>query len=430
LAAWRIALKTRHAGQDLELLFRQRVGFQDNGLRKAAGRRSERRMKHLRPGHGFLLVAPISRDELRTCEAWQLAFANQRKDHRYYEIIADTIRDRFEYGYFAVRDPSGQALAVQPYFLLDQDMLEGIKLDRSSVVMRIRHRYPRFLKLRTLMLGCTAGEGHLAASAHLSSAAVAGALAQGIVAQAHALGAQMIVLKEFSREDRPDLACFEHEGFARAPSMPMTALDIDYDSFDAYMQKALSTKTRRDLRKKFRAAERSNLKMTVTDNASSFVDEIYPLYLQTYERSSFHFEKLTKDYFRRLGSEMSDKTRFFIWYRGNTLMAFALCMVEGDEIFAEYAGLDYDFALDLHLYHYISRDVISWAMAHGYKRFRSSGLNYDPKLHLRHRLDPIDLYVRHVSPVANWIIRLALPWIVPARYDATLRKFADYRQIW
>ncbi|WP_244487250.1 GNAT family N-acetyltransferase [Afipia sp. Root123D2] len=152
--------------------------------------------------------------------------------------------------------------------------------------------------------------------------------------------------------------------------------------------------------------------------------------MQIYERSSFHFEKLTKDYFRRLGDEMSDKARFFTWYRGNTLMAFALCMVQDDDIYAEYIGLDYAFALDLHLYHTISRDVISWAMAHGYKRFRSSGLNYDPKLHMRHRLDPIDLYVRHVSPVANWIMQLALPWIVPVRYDATLRKFADYRRMW
>ncbi|EAQ35722.1 hypothetical protein NB311A_12899 [Nitrobacter sp. Nb-311A] len=382
------------------------------------------------PAPESLSIAPISRDELRTCEAWRIAFAGQRKDHRYYEIIADTIRDHFEYGYFAIRDASGRVLAVQPYFLLDQDVLEGIKLDRLSLVARIRRRYPRFLKLRTLMLGCTAGEGHLAASAYLSSATVAKTLAQGIVAQANALGARMIVLKEFSRGDRRDLACFEREGFARAPSMPMTTLDIDYDNFDEYTQKALSAKTRRDLRKKFRATKGSRLQMTVTENAANFIDEIYPLYLQSYERSNFHFEKLTKDYFRRLGCEMSDKTRFFIWYRGNTLMAFALCMVEGDEIFAEYIGLDYHFALDLHLYHYVSRDVISWAMAHGYKRFRSSGLNYDPKLHLGHRLDPIDLYVRHVSPVANWIMRLVLPWIVPVRYDATLRKFASYRQIW
>ncbi len=375
-------------------------------------------------------VAPISRDELRTCEAWQIAFASQRKDHRYYEIVADTIRDHFEYGYFAIRDASQRVVAVQPYFLLDQDVLEGIKLDRSLLVTRIRRRYPRFLKLRTLMLGCTAGEGHLAESAQLPAGTVAKTLAQSIVVQAQALGAQMIVLKEFPRGNRRDLACFEREGFGRAPSMPMTTLDIDYKNFDDYMEQALSAKMRRDLRKKFRVAESANLEMTVTDNAASFIDEIYPLYLQIYERSNFHFEKLTKEYFSRLGCEMGDKTRFFIWYRGNTLMAFALCMVEGEEIFAEYIGLDYAFALDLHLYHYISRDVISWAMAHGYKRFRSSGLNYDPKLHLRHRLDPIDLYVRHVSPLANWIMRLALPWIVPVRYDATLRKFANYRQMW
>ncbi|WP_458757213.1 GNAT family N-acetyltransferase [Afipia sp. TerB] len=377
-----------------------------------------------------LSVGPIGRDELRTCEAWRTAFAGERKDHRYYEIVEDTLRDHFDYGHFAIRDASGRVLAVQPYFLLDQDVLEGIKFDRSSLIARIRRRYPRFLKLRTLMLGCTAGEGHLAKSAQLPASAIAGALSRSIVAQARTLGAQMIVLKEFPRGARRDLACFERAGFGRAPSMPMTALDIDYASFDDYMQKALSAKMRRDLRKKFRAAEGAQLEMTVTDNAASFIDEIYPLYLQIYERSNFHFEKLTKDYFRRLGCEMGDKARFFIWYRGNTLMAFALCMVEGEDIFAEYIGLDYAFALDLHLYHYISRDVISWAMAHGYKRFRSSGLNYDPKLHLRHRLDPIDLYVRHVSPVANWIMRLALPWIVPVRYDATLRKFANYRQMW
>ena len=51
--------------------------------------------------------------------------------------------------------------------------------------------------------------------------------------------------------------------------------------------------------------------------------------------------------------------------------------------FAEYLGLDYACALDLHLYHYAFRDVVSWAMASGYKSFRSPGLNYDPKLHLR-----------------------------------------------
>jgi hypothetical protein len=72
-------------------------------------------------------------------------------------------------------------------------------------------------------------------------------------------------------------------------------------------------------------------------------------------------------------------------------------MVQGDSLYAEHVGFDYTVALDLHLYHYAVRDMISWGISKGYKWFRSSGLNYDPKLHMRHRLDPIDLYVRHTS---------------------------------
>ena len=76
------------------------------------------------------------------------------------------------------------------------------------------------------------------------------------------------------------------------------------------------------------------------------------------------------------------------------------------------------------------RDTINWAIAGGYKWFRSSGLNYDPKLHLRHQLDPVDLYVRHVSPLANVVLKRVLPWLSPVRYDETLKKFPNYREMW
>ena len=177
-----------------------------------------------------------------------------------------------------------------------------------------------------------------------------------------------------------------------------TMLNIRYDSFDAYVAKALKSSSRKKLRKNFEAtAGLSDIRMSVTDDAASFVDELYPLYLQVFERSRMQFEKLTKDFFRQIGQRMNDKVRFFAWRRGNMLVAFSLCMVQGDLLYAEYVGFDYAVALDLHLYHYVVRDMINWGISKGYKWFRSSGLNYDPKLHMRHRLDPIDLYVRHTS---------------------------------
>jgi hypothetical protein len=376
-------------------------------------------------------ISVVSRAQLSGCAPWTSTFTDQRKDYRYYEILDDTLRGHFEYRYFAIVDSKGHVRAIQPFFLVDQDILEGLGAERFYWISLVRRFYPRFLKLRALVIGCTAGEAHLAATETLPVDIVAETLSNGLIKQARSLNAQLIVLKEFPSRYRKVLHCFMECGFARAPSMPMTMLDIGYDSFDAYMAKALKSSSRRKLRKKLEAtAGISDIRMSVTDDATGFVDEIYPLYLQVFERSGMQFEKLTKDFLRQIGQRMSDKVRFFAWRRGSNLVAFSLCMVQGDSLYAEYVGFDYSVALDLHLYHYVVRDMISWGIRKGYKWFRSSGLNYDPKLHMRHRLDPIDLYVRHTSAVANAIFRLALPWIVPVRYDATLKLFPNYKELW
>ena len=376
-------------------------------------------------------ISVVSRAELTGCAPWASTFTDQRKDHRYYEILDDTLRGNFEHRYFAIVDRNDHVRAVQPFFLVDQDILEGLGAERIDWIASVRRFYPRFLKLRTLMVGCSAGEAHLAATETLPVDIVAETLSNGIIKQARSLNAKLIVLKEFPSRYRKILHCFLQCGFARAPSMPMTMLDIGYDSFDDYMVKALKSSTRKKLRKNLEAtAGVSDIRMSVTDDAASFVDELYPLYLQVFERSQMQFEKLTKDFFRQIGQRMNDKVRFFAWRRGNVLVAFSLCMVQGDSLHAEYVGFDYAVALDLHLYHYVVRDMIGWGISNGYKWFRSSGLNYDPKLHMRHRLDPIDLYVRHTSILANAIFRLALPWIVPVRHDATLKLFANYEDLW
>jgi hypothetical protein len=376
-------------------------------------------------------ISVVSRADFSGCAPWTSTFTDQRKDYRYYEILDDTLQGHFDHRYFAIVDSRGRIQAIQPFFLVDQDILEGLGAERVYLISLVRRFYPRFLKLRALMVGCSAGEAHLAATETLPADIVAETLSNGIIEQARSLNAQLIVLKEFPSRYRNILHYFVQRGFARAPSMPMTKLDIGYDSFEAYMAKALKSSARKKLRKKLEATVGiTDIRLSVTDDAASFVDEIYPLYLQVFERSRMQFEKLTKDFFYQIGQRMSDKVRFFAWRRGNTLVAFSLCMVQGDSLYAEYVGFDYSVALDLHLYHYVVRDMIGWGISRGYKWFRSSGLNYDPKLHMRHQLDPIDLYVRHTSALPNAIFRLALPWIVPARYDTTLKLFPNYKELW
>jgi hypothetical protein len=376
-------------------------------------------------------VEVISRRQVRYCRHWQQAFALQHKDHRYYEVVDDTIHPEFDYLYFAVRNSRGEIRAIQPFFILDQDIVAGARPHFGRLIDLVRREWPRFMYMKTMMVGCVAGEAHLDGGNDAVRAANAELLAGTITKHACALRVRLIVLKEFPKEYREALSCFVRAGFTRVPSMPLTQLNIAYSSFEHYTQSALNSATRSKLRRKFKATELDmSINLSVSNDISPIVDEIYPLYLNVYERSKLHFERLTKEYFCRLGQTMPDRVRFFVWRRGGKAVAFGECMVHGDTMFAEYLGLDYNVALKLHLYHYVFRDLVRWGIANGYKWFQSNGLNYDPKLHLRHRLKPVDLYVKHTSIVFNMIMRVALPWLEPTRYDETLKKFPNYFELW
>jgi Peptidogalycan biosysnthesis/recognition len=374
-------------------------------------------------------VEVMSRAEVMGCARWASAFAGKHKDHRYYELVEETIQPDFVFRYFAIKDEDGSVRAVQPFFIIDQDLLLGTNTRLGGVIGFIRRLWPRFMKMRTLMVGCAAGEGHLDGTEQSHRASVE-ILAASITGLARKMNAPLIVLKEFSAQYRDALQCLVHHGFARVPSMPNTRLNIDYANFDDYMNKALGQEMRRNLRRKFRAAEKASvIEMTVVNDVTSIVKDIYPLYLKVYERSKLKFEKLTECYFCGLGRLMPDKARFFVWHQGKTIVAFMSCLIEGDELCAEYIGLEYPVALDLHLYFYSFRDVVSWAIANG-KWYRSTSLNYDPKFHLKHSLDPVDLYVRHTSKFINPILRRLLPLLEPTRNDKTLPKFSNYADLW
>ena len=376
-------------------------------------------------------IEVLSRAELCHHPQWTRAFCSKRKDRRYYELIEDTINPEFKYGYFGLRDERGLITAFQPFFLVDQDILLGAHPRLKSLVGRIRRAWSRFMVLRTLMIGCVAGEGHIDDGDELTRRRTMECLAGELTEHARRLKADLIVLKEFPAQYRQTLRCFLANGFLRLPSLPMTRLNIDYESFEEYARLALKSATRAKLRRKFRAAEQGpSIVMDVVTDVSAFVNEIYPLYLQVYHRSKLRFDKLTEDYFIGLGSRMPGKARFFLWRRNGRIIAFTLCMPEGDSLYAEYIGLDYSMALDLHLYHYAVRDMISWGIANGFKTFRAGALNYDPKLQMRHCLDPIDLYVRHRSAAINAILKQFLPLLDPTRRYPILRKFPNYDELW
>jgi len=371
----------------------------------------------------------VTRSQLQNWEAWRRAFHNKCKDHRYYEIVEETVEGGFDYRYLLLEDGFGNTRAIQPVFFVRQNLIEGVPGKISSIVDRVRKVLPRFLTMRVLMVGCAAGSGDLSACDETDESWVANALQATLSTYARHNKASLIVLKDFPATYRSTLETFLLNGYARIPSMPMTRLPLPYKDWDEYFR-TLSKATRKDLRRKFRKAEQApKIEMEVVSDITALVDEIYPLYLAVHERSPLKFETLTKDYLRTIGQRMPERARFFIWRQLGKIVAFSFCLVCDDKIYDECIGLDYSVALDLHLYFYTLRDILSWALEQGLKYYYSNPLNYEPKLHLDCELAPLDLYVMHTSPLLNPIFRRLIKYLGPTRHDPVLQRFPNADQL-
>lgn len=367
----------------------------------------------------------VSKTELSNSAPWRDAFAAQCKDYRYYEILEDTLRDGFEHYYLVLEDETGAVRAVQPLFFLRQNLTEGVTGKARAAVDFVRKRFPKFLTMRVMMVGCAAGEGHLGAVRDADAEWVTQALHASLQNVARERKAALVILKDFPAKYRQTLQNFSANGYARVPSMPYTRLALRYANFEEYLA-TLGSATRKNMRRKHRETQKAApITREVISDVSPYVDEIYPLYLQVHDRSPMKFETLTKEYFRSIGERMPERARFFLWRQNGRIIAFSFCLIHDDTIYDECLGMDYSVALDLHLYYYTIRDVITWSLEQGLKFYYSSPLNYDPKLHLGCHLAPLDLYVRHNSSLLNPIFKQAVKLLEPTRHDPVLQKFPN-----
>ena len=368
-------------------------------------------------------VRLLRQAECRALPLWRAAFRGLVKDHRYHEIVDDTLGADFDCRVLVVHDARGEPIALQPCFFVEQDLVATAPAAVRSMIGLLRKKWPRLLRLRMLMIGCAAGEGHPSAKADLAS------LIETLPTIARRYGAALVVWKDVPSIHRQDLRDLSAR-YIRVASMPATRFALSFASFEEYLARVLSHSMRKNLRRKFRAlASAPLLEMTVVTSVARVVDEVHTLYLQVFARSTLRFEKLTREFLLDLELRMADRVRFFLWRQEGKLVAFSLCFVHDGELYDEYLGLDYRVALDLHLYFVTFRDVLSWALAQGLRAYHSTPLNYDPKLHLGFRLSPLDLYV---APAASWakpLMHLILPWIEPTRAEPVLRRFPNVEEL-
>jgi hypothetical protein len=168
-------------------------------------------------------------------EIWAHGLSHVANDHRYYELTHESLNHQFEHYYLLLQDKSGATRAIQPFLIVDQDLATGLPGPIRSGLQALRRRFPGTLYMRMLMVGCSAGEGHLARDRKSDAGWVTRALGEALQPVARALRSGMIVFKDFPQSYREPLAPLKKNGYARVPSMPGSRLDLKFANFEEYL---------------------------------------------------------------------------------------------------------------------------------------------------------------------------------------------------
>src|SRR5277367_4658629 len=81
-------------------------------------------------------------------ETWAAGLQHQANDHRYYELTHDALGHQFEHYYLLLKDHSGTTQAIQPFLIVNQDLVTGLPDVVRRAVGKVRRRFPSTLVMR------------------------------------------------------------------------------------------------------------------------------------------------------------------------------------------------------------------------------------------------------------------------------------------
>ncbi|GLK85801.1 GNAT family N-acetyltransferase [Ancylobacter defluvii] len=252
--------------------------------------------------------------------------------------------------------------------------------------------------------------------------AVLAELLRGVEAEARRQKAGLIAVKDIDPQEMqrigPALAA---AGYVPLESLPHAVLDLAGTSgVDGWLAR-LSPATRKDLRRKLKRADRVTVEWR--NSIAGLEDEVRALYDATRAQSHVRygdFEDLPDGYFERIAAAQPERTLFAFYRIDGRLAAFNLLLVEPDRVIDKFLGMSYPLARDHDLYAVSWAENVKLCQRLGRRFLQTGQTAYASKLRYGSGLRPSTIMVKHLNPVLNMLVRLAVPWLGFPRWDPDL----------
>jgi hypothetical protein len=194
-------------------------------------------------------------------------------------------------------------------------------------------------------------------------------------------------------------------GFVILTGQALAYLPINFNSIDGYLAK-FSHNRRKKFRQKMKIGTTLKLQEVSTGDAffsDETVEYLYNLYLNTYNKSDIHFDKLTLQFFQQVLQNSTDG-KVFIYRKNDKIISFNLCYIIGNYLVDKYAGSLYPDALDAALFFNNTFDNINYCLQHNLKTYIMGWTSAQAKAYVGCDFT----YTNHAIYMKNPIIRTIL----------------------
>lgn len=366
-----------------------------------------------------LTIKIIKRIEEVPEEEWCKVFPDILESYRFFKTIDESHFEGFTLYYILVYRET-EIVGAAPCFFMEYALDMTVQGPLKNLTTVIKKAFPNIFSLRVVLCGSPACEGRIGISDE-NKLKVLEAIVCALERIAKDKASSVIAFKDFSPDFTGILDHLLKDGFSKVPMYPSVEIDLRFKTFDEYL-KSLSRSSRKSLKKKFRKAARlAKIDCQITNDLGELLDTAYSLYQQIFSKSDIHFERYTKDFLKNISKNMPDEVRYFLWRIDGKLVAFNLCFVSKDVIIDEFLGLDYSLAYKYSLYFITFRDIITWCIENGIRKYESGAMAYETKRRLGHKFIPLYIYAKHLNRYINPFFKILCAILKPENFDDDLK---------
>ena len=354
-------------------------------------------------------------------EEWDSFFPGVIENHSFLKTLDESSFDQFSFRYILIYE-NNTPVGAAPCFIMDFPLDIAVNGPLKLFFSALKKALPKVISPKIVICGFPMGIGRIGITAQ-DPGQVMEAIYEGLEKIAAENKAALIFFKDFGKSYENLFKPFLAKGFSKLEGFPTTEMNLHFKGFDDYL-KTLSRVSRDGLKRNFKKID-AGIKIDLEEKNAledEELSQVYGLYLQTYNKQELGFEKLTLDFFKNISRNMPQETRYFLWRIDGRIVAFALCLVKGEYFIDYYLGFDYALSNRYHLYFVRFRDLMSWCIRHGIKKYEMGATSYEAKRRLGFNFVRLYFYVKHRNRLINRLLIPLIPFIKPENFDPVFKQ--------